>query len=256
VAGFDGYHFLDSDREWVVNGRLVFSDVAGTPAAIERLQLEPQRYFQRTQTPEVSFDPSRRSLRGWNGDINVNRNQGGWTVNAALWAVSPGFESGDLGFHFNGDVWGNHVAFTWKQLQPDRFTRYRDVTVAKFYVWDFANRRLGDGEMSFGNVTFLNYWNTGGSIGVFQQTQDDRLTRGGPPGRQPAQRVPEFVLEQRFPQENRFEFQWQSKLGQGRRRKWIRRFLRSVETIAARESFYRTELLTQHHRGSICSDRG
>jgi len=143
--------------------------------------LEPQRYFQRTETPQVNFDPSRTSLRGWDGDINLNRNQGAWNINTALWAVSPGFESGDLGFHFNGDVWGNHVAFSWRQIQPDRFTRNRDITVAKFYVWNFGNAKLGDGAMSFANLTFLNYWNMGGNIGLFRKTQDDRLTRGGPP---------------------------------------------------------------------------
>jgi hypothetical protein len=181
VVGIDGYHFWDSNKEWVVNGKLVFSEVAGTAAAIERLQLEPQRYFQRTHTPQVSFDPSRTRLRGWSGDVNLNRNQGAWTVNTALWATSPGFESGDLGFHFNGDVWGNHVAFNWRQIQPDRFTRERNITVAKFYVWNFGNARLGDGAMSFANVTFLNYWNMGGNVGVFRKVHDDRLTRGGPP---------------------------------------------------------------------------
>jgi len=181
VAGADGYHFLDSDREWVLNGKFVVSDVAGTAAAIQRLQMEPQRYFQRPETPEVSLDPSRTSLHGWNGDINLNRNKGAWNVNAALWAVSPGFESGDLGFHFNGDAWGNHVAFTWKQIKPDRVTRDRNIVFAKFYVWDFANVRLGDGVFSFTNLTFLNYWNMGGNFGLFRKTQDDRLTRGGPP---------------------------------------------------------------------------
>jgi hypothetical protein len=181
VAGVDGYHFLDSKKDWVVNGKLVFSDVAGTTTAIERLQLQPQRYFQRTETPQVTFDPSRTSLRGWNGDLNLNRNQGAWNLNTALWAASPGFESGDLGFHFNGDAWGNHVAFTWKQIRPDRFTRDRNVTVAKFYVWNFGNARLSDGAMSFANLTFLNYWNMGGNIGSFRKVQDDRLTRGGPP---------------------------------------------------------------------------
>src|SRR4029079_1851499 len=103
-------HFLDSRREWVVNGRFAVSDVSGGASAIERLQLEPQRYFQRTETPEVRFDPSRTSLHGWNGDINLNRNQGAWNINTALWAVSPEFESGDMGFHFNGDIWGTHAA--------------------------------------------------------------------------------------------------------------------------------------------------
>src|SRR6185436_15419138 len=163
----------------------VFSDVAGSASAIERLQFAPQRYFQRTETPEVSFDPNRTSMRGWAGDINLNRNQGAWNVNTALWATSPGFESDDLGFHFNGDAWGNHIAFSWKQIKPDRFTRDRDITFAKFYVWNFNNVRIGDGAMSFANLTFLNYWNMGGNIGLFRKVQDDRLTRGGPPTLQP-----------------------------------------------------------------------
>jgi hypothetical protein len=198
VAGMDGYHFLDSDREWVVNGRMVFSDVAGSAKAIERLQLEPQRYFQRTETPEVRFDPSRTGLRGWNGDINLNRNQGSWNLNTALWAVSPGFESGDLGFHFNGDIWGNHAAFSWRQIQPDRITRDRDIMVAKFYVWDFGNVRIGDGVMAFGNLTFLNYWSMGGNVGFFRRVQDDRLTRGGPPSIEPAEREANLYLNSDF----------------------------------------------------------
>src|SRR5206468_10526745 len=46
VVGVDGYQFLDSGREWALNGRLAFSRVSGTASAMERLQLEPQRYFQ------------------------------------------------------------------------------------------------------------------------------------------------------------------------------------------------------------------
>jgi hypothetical protein len=184
VAGVDGYQFLDSGREWALNGRLAFSRVSGTASAMERLQLEPQRYFQRPDTPEVRLDPSRISLSGWNGDVNLNRNQGAWTVNAALWAVSPGFASDDLGFHFNGDAWGSHVAFSWRQIKPDRVSRERSVTVAKFYVWDYARAKLGDGAMAFANMTFLNYWNVGGVVGLFRGGQDDRLTRGGPPALQ------------------------------------------------------------------------
>jgi hypothetical protein len=198
VAGVDGYHFLDSGRQWVVNGRMVFSDVAGSATSIERLQREPQRYFERTETPEVSFDPSRTSLRGWNGDINVNRNQGSWNVNAALWAVSPGFDSSDLGFHFDGDKWGEHVAFSWRQIQPDRISRDRDMMVAKFYTWDYANVRTGDGAMAFANMTFLNYWNMGANVGFFRKVQDDRLTRGGPPAIEPASRSGFIYLNSDF----------------------------------------------------------
>ncbi len=181
VAGVDGYLFFDADREWVVNGRLAYSGVRGTASAIEGLQLQPQRYFQRPETPEVSFDPSRTALHGWNGDVNLNRNRGAWTINASLWGVSPGFESGDLGFHFNGDVWGSHFVFTWKQLHPDRISRDRNIVAAKFYTWDYGRAKLSDGFMTFPSLTFLNYWSVGGALALFRQGQDDRLTRGGPP---------------------------------------------------------------------------
>jgi len=49
-----------------------------------------------------------------------------------------GFESGDLGFHYNGDIWGNHLAFNWKQIAPDGFTRNRRATLAMFHVWDYG----------------------------------------------------------------------------------------------------------------------
>ena len=181
LAGVDGYHFLDSGKVWVVNGRYIASHVSGSAAAVERLQLAPQRFYQRTETPEVSFDPTRTSLSGWNGSVNLNKNQGGWTVNTAVWSVSPGFEAGDLGFHFNGDVWGSHGVFQWRQTNPDRVSRDRNISIAKFYVWNHGGVQLGDGAFVFGNLTFRNYWNIGGNVAGFWQAQDDRLTRGGPP---------------------------------------------------------------------------
>ena len=107
LGGVDGYHFLDGGKVWVVHGRFVGSHVSGSPEAIERLQLAPQRFYQRTDTPHISFDPTRTSLSGWSGSVGLNKNQGAWTVNSAVWSVSPGLEAGDLGFHFNGDVVGH-----------------------------------------------------------------------------------------------------------------------------------------------------
>ena len=62
-------------------------------------QRAAQRYFQRPDAPHVTLDPTRTSLDGFTGRINLNRNSGLLHVNAAFWGVSPGFESNDLGFH-------------------------------------------------------------------------------------------------------------------------------------------------------------
>jgi hypothetical protein len=52
---------------------------------------------------------------GFNGRLHLNRNSGLWQVNAALWGVSPGFESNDLGFMGSGDRAGAHV----RRRDPD-----------------------------------------------------------------------------------------------------------------------------------------
>jgi hypothetical protein len=180
VVGGDGYFFLDSKRDWVVNGKLSASRVSGSRAALDLLQHAPQHYFQRPDTEHVRLQPGLTSMRGWTGSVNLNKNQGNMTINAALWGVSPGFESNDLGFQTGGDVAGAHFVWIWKKPTPDRLTRERSVFVAKSWTWNYGRQRLHDGMFVFGNATLLNYWSLYGNLGLFRQVHDDHFTRGGP----------------------------------------------------------------------------
>ena len=109
VVGGDGYWFLSDARNWVINGKLAASRVSGSTTVIDTLQRASQRYYQRPDAPEVSLDPNRTSLAGFNGRVNLNRNSGTWRFNASLWGVSPGFEVNDLGFMGTGDRAGAHA---------------------------------------------------------------------------------------------------------------------------------------------------
>jgi hypothetical protein len=180
VGGVDGYVFLDSRKDWVVGGRLAGSWVGGSREAVEGLQLASQRYFQRPDRPEVRFDPSRTSLGGWTGSVNLNRQSGRVRVNAALWATSPGFESNDLGFNRRSDRWGGHVALQFRQPRPDGFTRYRSLTVAKAYSLNFDEEKQGDTLNVYARARFLNYWNMGLRGYLRWASLADRATRGGP----------------------------------------------------------------------------
>ena len=186
VVGADGYLFLDSRRDWVVTGKLSGSHVNGSAAAIDLLQRAPQHYFQRPDAPRLARPPGETSMRGWTGSINLNKNQGDMVANAALWGVSPGFESNDLGFQTGGDVAGAHLGWIWKKPTPDRFTRSRDILVAKSWTWNYGRQKLHDGVFVFGNATLLNYWSLHASLGVFRHSYDDHLTRGGPVALNPA----------------------------------------------------------------------
>ena len=186
VAGFDGHYFFDKKRDWVVTGRVAGSAVGGSALAVTRLQKAPQRYYQRPDAPHIELDPRATGLRGWTGSVNLNRNSGVHGVNAALWGVSPGFYSSDAGFDFNNDRAGLHAVYSWSNPKVNRFARRRMFTIAKWYTWNFARERQGDGVHSFAQLQFKNYWSVFGGAFVMRRVQDDRKTRGGPSMAQPA----------------------------------------------------------------------
>ena len=180
VVGADGYVFLDQAKDWVIVGDVAASRVSGSPDAIAQLQLAPQRYYQRPDAHHVSFDGARTSLSGYKGRLNLNRNSGLVKVNAALWGVSPGFESNDLGFHTTGDRAGAHGVLFWRNVTPGRVIRSRNFWISKFWVWNFNRELQSDGLMGNFSVTFMNYWSGNVQAIVNRRALDDRLTRGGP----------------------------------------------------------------------------
>jgi hypothetical protein len=180
IAGGDGYWYLDSKKDWVVTGKFAGSWVRGDADALDRLQRTPQHYFQRPDAKEVSLRPGATSMKGWTGDVNLNRQTGNVTVNAALWQVSPGFESNDLGFQTGGDVGGAHSVILWRKTTPDRYTRQRNAWVGKWWTWNSGRKLLGDGWNASSFAQLLNYWQVYANAGFRREVQDDRLTRGGP----------------------------------------------------------------------------
>ena len=180
VAGADGYWFLDSRKDWVVTGKFAESWVTGSPAAMDTLQRSPQHYFQRPDARQVSLRPGARSMQGWTGDVNLNRQTGNVTVNAAIWGVSPGFEGNDLGFQTGGDVAGAHSVVLWRKTTPDGYTRMRNLWFGKWWTWDYGRRKTGDGWNGSAFAQLMNYWTVSANFGGHSRAYDDRLTRGGP----------------------------------------------------------------------------
>ena len=185
VVGGDGHFLLDGRRDWVVTGKLSVSHLNGTAAALARVQQSSQRYYQRPDAPHVELDPGRTSLGGFAGRVNLNRNSGSLQVNAALWGVSPGFDSNDLGFHTLGDRFGGHGVLFWRKTATDRFTRFRQAAVAKWWTLNFNRDVQNTGWIAYATATFANYWNVNSTVTFTRDGQDDRLTRGGPSAEAP-----------------------------------------------------------------------
>ncbi len=178
--GGDAYYFLDGKKEWVLTGEMSGSHVRGSATAIEGLQRSSQRYYQRPDAPHLELDPERTSLSGYAGKLFLNRNGGVWRVNAALWGVSPGFESNDLGFHSRSDRAGAHSVLLWRKQTPDRFSRSRGWWLAKAWTWNFNREIVSDIWMGCANAELINYWHVNTCHGYNYRTVRDDLTRGGP----------------------------------------------------------------------------
>jgi hypothetical protein len=185
VVGVDGHAFLTGARDYVLTGALSASRVDGSAAAISRLERASARYFQRPDASHLTYNPSATSLRGWNLQLDFAKNSGNVRPSASLWAVSPGYETNDVGFMTSADRMGMHVGVVLLKTTPDRFSRSRSLVAAKWYVWNFAHEKISDGVYLGGSATLRNYWSTSLTAFITRASFSDRLTRGGPLMRAP-----------------------------------------------------------------------
>jgi len=179
AIGADGHLFLDKKKTWVVSGSFSGTRVSGDPAAVTWLQRSSARYFQRPDGQRTA-NPAATSLSGWAGEAEINRRAGNLLLDFSFWGVSPGFESNDLGYSPNTDRMGSHFGMIWRKTTPDGLTRSRDLTLLKWWVWNFARDAQTDAFQLSGSATLLNYWDVQAGLYASRAVQDDRLTRGGP----------------------------------------------------------------------------
>lgn len=178
--GFDGWTFLDKNKTWVISGWMGRTQVAGSPTAITDLQKSSLHYYQRPDAPHVELDETATSLGGWAGRININKEKGNFLFNAAFGAISPGFDTNDLGFQWSADVINSHIMLGYASYHPGKIFRNYWVAVATHRNYDFTGNKVGEGYYFFAEPQFLNYWGFFLLVGYYPQTWDNDLTRGGP----------------------------------------------------------------------------
>jgi hypothetical protein len=180
VGGLD-FHRESADRGWRLSGYAVGSRVAGSAAAIDRLQRSSVRYLQRPDATHLAYDPEARSLAGYAAQFQLQK-QGGrhWRGYAALFAASPGLETNDLGFLIRSDMAGVNLGASYQQPRPTGpFRSYRIAGLA-LATTTFGGH-LNANTLFFGSSWQLkSFWSVNLNGGFTARYLDDRLTRGGP----------------------------------------------------------------------------
>ena len=138
VAALDGWTAFDTGKVYMVSGWVAASNVQGTRERMINLQQSSTHYFQRPDRNYVSLDSSATSLSGYAGRFVFNKQKGNMLLNAALGFISPGFESGDLGYLSRTDLINYHVGTGYKWNDPTQYYRYVNIYGAIFSTFDFG----------------------------------------------------------------------------------------------------------------------
>ncbi len=185
VLGGDGWLQLGKSQQWALTGWLGASRVAGSRDYILGLQRSSLHYFQRPDAPYLALAADATSLSGWSGRLALNKQKGNIVFNAALGALSPGFEANDLGYQWRGDYVNSHLVTGYNWLHPGKVFRSASLTAAVARGWDFGGNAIMKNYFVFANGEFLNYWGGSLQLGANEASFDKEATRGGPLLRQP-----------------------------------------------------------------------
>jgi hypothetical protein len=172
------------NRTWSAEGSFAWSHVLGSPAAMLRTQQSSARYFQRRDAEHVSVDSTLTSLSGYAASFGVAKRAGlHWRGEAGVSTTSPGFEINDMGFQTSVDRVGTSGNLTFVQSTPTRYFRSYRISTGPQLNWNHGGDFLGGRVNLNTNWQFLNFW--GASLNLNRRVvgYDDRLTRGGPLGR-------------------------------------------------------------------------
>ena len=137
--------FLDSKRDWVINGRIARQPARRQHRARSRgCSTRRSATYSRPDATHVELDPAATSLGGWTGSVNLNRNAGVHQRQRGAVGSQPGlrFERRRLHLH-RAIAPACTPSISGAIPKVTRFARRRFLAVAKWYTWNFARRPAG-----------------------------------------------------------------------------------------------------------------
>lgn len=186
VGGVDFFHRFGHNG-FEIRGGIGGSLIRGDTAAINQTQLSSTRYFQRPDQAKVRYDPTRRSLAGLGGELNVGKIGGQWLYSFGTTFVSPGLELNDAGFQTQADriSFSGRVNRRW--IKPSAYFRSFDLSWNTFQALNFEGINIRRNFEMSANGEFLGFGGFRLNLDRNPASFDDRATRGGPLIKRPSE---------------------------------------------------------------------
>lgn len=180
TGGLDFKHQWNN-RDWFVGGSLVWSHVSGSEEAIRATQESITHLFQREGAGYLEVDPTRTSLTGTGGNLQIGKQgDGHWRFETGATWRSPELELNDIGFQRQADDIRHYAWVGYQTLKPDKNFRRVGINYNHWSAWDFG----GNHNMLMFNANSWQNWssnwftNLGFSFRALQYSNS--ALRGGP----------------------------------------------------------------------------
>ena len=185
VGSFDFEHRW-ADRQWSVTGAFSKSLIQGSRTVIQNAQRSSARYYQRPDADYLSVDTTANSLDGYSAKLGLNK-AGTWQMAATAKAINPGYEVNDLGFMGRVDYRNLGLSGSYNNVDAGKLLRAYQLYFGTNHAWNYGGNKIWTSYFNQITLNFTNLWSLYTGSEYDPSAIDDRLTRGGPLGRQPTQ---------------------------------------------------------------------
>ncbi|HEV7389010.1 MAG TPA: DUF5916 domain-containing protein [Gemmatimonadaceae bacterium] len=175
-----------ADRRWSMTGAFSGSTIAGSQAVLLSAQRSSARYYQRPDADYLAVDTAAHRLGGYSAKLGLNKS-GTWQMAATAKAISPGYEVNDLGFMGRVDYRNLGMSGSYNNTDAGKFLRGYQLFLGTNHAWNYGGDKIWTSTFNQVTVNFNNLYNLYFGGEYDPSAIDDRLTRGGPLGRQPTQ---------------------------------------------------------------------
>jgi hypothetical protein len=185
VGSFDFEHRW-ANRMWSLTGAFSESMIQGSRIVMQNAQRSSARYYQRPDADYLSIDTSANSLGGYSAKLGLNKG-GTWQYAATAKAISPGYEVNDLGFMGRVDYTNLGMSGSYNNTDAGKHLRAYQLYFGTNHAWNYGSDKIWTSYFNQITLNLNNLWNVYAGGEYDPSAIDDRLTRGGPLGRQPTQ---------------------------------------------------------------------
>lgn len=179
TAGIDITHQWQN-RKWYVKGNFIFSNVKGSEQAISNTQQSITRLFQREDASYLTVDPTKTSLTGSGGNLQIGKASGNWRFETGVLWHSPELELNDIGFQLRADDYRQYAWGQYRTTKARESIRAFLINYVQAAAFDFGGNLNDFTVGTNGWVNLNNNWFINGGLNYKPVQFSNFALRGGP----------------------------------------------------------------------------